>query len=167
MIHTYIKEIKLIERKRRKEKRMIRINSRWNRNTLSVKRLKKSRANVPRRAKISFVTIVSIFAASRIISINDACTSPDTARSKRASVWESNSRRACGPRPKKNIHRVRRDKEESGDRQSAKSLVSWYKQSQFPASVRAAGKDFARATTKRQYSALESRDRVGVGSYVG
>lgn len=41
-------------------------------------------------------------------------------------------------------------------REVAKPSVSRYKQSQFPASVRAGGKDFACATTKRQYSV---RDR--------
>lgn len=41
-------------------------------------------------------------------------------------------------------------------REAAKPSVSRYKQSQFPASVRAGGKDFACATTKRQYSV---RDR--------
>ena len=41
-------------------------------------------------------------------------------------------------------------------REAAKPSVSRYKQSQFPASVRAGGKDFACTTTKRQYSV---RDR--------
>lgn len=57
-------------------------------------------------------------------------------------------------------HRFCRDEKESGDRQSAKLPVSRYKQSQFPASVRAAGKDFACATTKRQYSASGPCDRA-------
>lgn len=74
------------------------------------------------------------------------------------------------PRPRKEStgtpsHRdegvgVREGVKKSGGRQSAKPPVSRYKQSQFPPSVRAAGKDFACATTKRQYSAPGPCDRV-------
>lgn len=42
--------------------------------------------------------------------------------------------------------------ETRGKREAGKPSVSRYKQSQFPASVRAGGKDFACTTTKRQYS---------------
>jgi len=75
---------------------------------------------------------------------------------------ESNSRHANRHERRKSARVTSRfAEEESGDRQSAKPPVSRYKQSQFPASVRAAGKDFACATTKRQYSAPGPCDRAG------
>lgn len=66
-----------------------------------------------------------------------------------------------GPmKPKEKTERVRksggRREGKRKAREAAKPSVSRYKQSQFPASVRAGGKDFACATTKRQYSV---RDR--------
>lgn len=97
----------------------------------------------------------------------------------KASVQESNSRHAdraknqrehrrdVGRGGKRRVQERKREGAEgrkSGGRQSAKPPVSRYKQSQFPPSVRAAGKDFACATTKRQYSAPGPCDRVVVGA---
>lgn len=55
---------------------------------------------------------------------------------------------------------TKRRKETRAGQEAAKPPVSRYKQSQFPASVRAGGKDFACTTTKRQYSVPEQGQRT-------
>lgn len=62
-------------------------------------------------------------------------------------------RRQARPDERENLEKGSRSgRETRGKREAAKPSVSRYKQSQFPASVRAVGKDFACTTTKRQYS---------------
>lgn len=162
-MYKHIKKIKLIKRKRDKEKRIIQhINSWWHHwNIRSVERLKKSRTNV------SFAKGKDLIRHDRVDLRNEPyhqhqrrilcrillALSEHLYKKVTVGMWSAT---------KEKHHHVRRDMEESGDRQSAKPLVSRYKQSQFPVSVRAAGKDFVCSTTKRQYSALRSRDRVGI-----
>lgn len=64
-------------------------------------------------------------------------------------IWRKEGEQGGREREKE---RERREKGKRKAREAAKPSVSRYKQSQFPASVRAGGKDFACTTTKRQYS---------------